>query len=235
MEKFKKKLKEMGFNRKSPRVFWYDNNGLFYVVSFKVEKTENGEEFTRVGFEVSHAGMFEGGVPAQRRSPVGGWACSDGVCNNARYHNGEAPDGVFLERMVKEYFSYFKDAIDWKTAIVTLGRDDWAKENAIDAGVGGMIPSWFINGEKHELKTDTEFMKSVNALFERNFIKYGFRFLEEHDVYVRKRGALYDCLDLRYDDASTFFLRKPMFGVNNLQAMAIGLLLQHLLTIMFMI
>ena len=33
---FKKRLREMGFKRKSDRVFYYDNNGLFYVVSFKM-------------------------------------------------------------------------------------------------------------------------------------------------------------------------------------------------------
>ena len=204
MKEFKKKLVEMGFKRKSPRVFWYDNNGLFYVVSFKTAKTEKGEEFPQVGFEVSHAGMFEDGIPAQRCSLVGGWACSHGVCNDAGYHDGKAPDGVFLERMAREYFTYFKTAADWKTAITTLRKEEWAHGNPIDDAAGGMSPFWFTNDMQRELRNYEEFAKDVDMLFDCNFEKWGFRRLER-GVYARKRGEVYDCLALYCDDVFTFF------------------------------
>ena len=34
---YKKRLRELGFRRKTDRVYWYDHNGLFYVVTFKME------------------------------------------------------------------------------------------------------------------------------------------------------------------------------------------------------
>lgn len=201
MNSFKKKLKEMGFKRKSPRVFWYDNNGLFYVVSFKIEK---GKELPKVGFEVSHAGMFEDGIPVQRCSPVCGWVCISGVRNQAYYEGGKRPEGAFLERMTKDYFSYFKTASDWNVAIKTLQAGKWPRFEGIPPivdGAGGLVPSWFINDIPGELKVYAEFRAEIN----RGLEKYGFRYLEDRFLYVRKRGELYDCMFFDFDRLATFF------------------------------
>ena len=216
MKEFTKQLKEMGFKRKSQRVFWYDNNGLFYVVSFKIEKDK---ELPKVGFEVSHAGMFGDGAPAQRCSPVGGWVCPYGVHNQAHYDGGKRPEWAFLERMVKEYFSYFKTAADWSTAIRTLKERAWPKieEVPIDDGAGGMPPAWFINDIPNELKTASDFRKEIHSLFERNFEKYGFSFLDEHKIYVRERGELFDCIYFWHDEVSTFFRVKAWIWSKRLE------------------
>ena len=66
MKEFKKTLKAMGFKRVTPSVFYFDNNGIFYVVSFK----SDGSGEPKVGLEISHAGMFDLGVLRARCSPV---------------------------------------------------------------------------------------------------------------------------------------------------------------------
>ena len=158
MKEFKKTLKMMGFKRVTPRVFYFDNNGIFYVVSFRAD----GDSEPKVGLEISHAGMFDSGVPRARCSPVGGWVGSLGV-GLSSYFDGK-PSHVLLEKAVRGFFSYFKSASDWQVALQSL-KDNrcWPEYEAIPMreDAGSMDVSWFVNQVPNELKTGNDILEAA--------------------------------------------------------------------------
>ena len=207
IKEFKKRLRAMGFKRKSDRVYWYDNNGLFYVVSFKME----GKEVNLIGFEVSHAGMFEDGVPQQRCSPVGGWLGLKGVASDSPlFVKDTLPDADFLERAAREFFSYFKTAADWQTAIRGLHEKSWPRftEVPVRPDAGGAPVPWFVNNDAGELQTRQDFMQKVQALLAAHASGAGFQVYEDNNdciTYARQRGEIYDCFFVIGDELGTFF------------------------------
>ena len=210
MKEFKTKLRAMGFKRKSDRCYYYDNNGLYYVVSFRIEKDY---PLPRAGLEVSHKAMFEQQKPSQRSSPIGGWLCSwGGVCSQAYYGEGQ-PDFVVLEQSIKEFFTYFKTAADWNKAI-----KDWQKATKgtyreipdfpakIDKNAGGNNPEWFINNTAGELKTYKEFVDNTYKIFNEVITKYNFKYTEDYYThYARDRGDFEDGISITFDELGTFF------------------------------
>ena len=207
IKEFKKRLRAIGFKRKSDRVYWYDNNGLFYVVSFKME----GKAVDQIGFEVSHAGMFEDGTPQQRCSPVGGWLGWDGVCGGSpAVVRKENPGADILERTAREFFSYFKAAPDWQAAICVLQKRGWPRftETPICPDAGGAPVPWFVNDVAGELQAGRG--DAVNALFAAHAQRAGFSRMDETGGgFVRQRGEVYECFFIGHDELSTFFSIYP--------------------------
>lgn len=201
MKEFKKTLKAMGFKRVTPSVFYFDNNGIFYVVSFK----SDGSGEPKVGLEISHAGMFDSGVPRARCSPVGGWVGSLGV-GLSSYFDGK-PSHVLLEKAVRGFFSYFKSASDWQVALQTLKEKElWPEYEAIPMreDAGSMDVSWFVNQVPNELKTRNDILETVRELFVSQLGTYGF-YQEDEFLYIRKRNGIYDCIHFYHDEVYTFF------------------------------
>ena len=200
MKEFKKTLKAMGFKRVTPSVFYFDNNGIFYVVSFRAD----GDSEPKVGLEISHAGMFDSGVPRARCSPVGGWVGSLGV-GLSSYFDGK-PSHALLEKAVRGFFSYFKSASDWQVALQSL-KDNrcWPEYEAIPMreDAGSMDVPWFVNQVPNELKTGNDILEAVRELFVSRFGIYGF-YQEDEYLYVRKRNGIYDCIHFHYDEVYTF-------------------------------
>ena len=218
---FKKRLLALGFTKKTDRLFWYDNNGLFYVVSFKMK----GREVVKIGLEISHAALFDDGVPKQGSSAMGGWIGRGGLCNGGSLHRdedsllkclGDALDADFLERAVREFFSSFVTAADWQAALGTTVEnqvnwrwytDDWRNDAdifdiPIRADAGGAPPPWRLN-EAGGMKTSEEFRRSLTALLAINARHFGWHMRDELQL-VRRRGAVYECVCLVPDDVSVF-------------------------------
>ena len=150
MKEFKKTLNAMGFKRVAPSVFYFDNNGIFYVVSFK----SCGGGAPMVGMEISHAGMFDSGMPDARCSPVGGWVGIRGIGSGSGSEN--KLNCVFLEEAARGFFSYFKSASDWQIAFQALEANDCLlgyQAIPMKADAGGMDVPWFVNQVPNELKT----------------------------------------------------------------------------------
>lgn len=224
---FKKRLRDMGFNRKTDRVFWYDNNGLFYVVSFKM----SGKTTQKIGLEVSHAGMFDDGAPRPRSCPIGGWLGPWCLCNGFSVH-GEKDGSLhwleavlnvdFLERVAKDFFSYFKSAADWRIASQKWQdeggwwTDDWPArindvhflEKPISDNVGGSAVSWFVNQTPGEMQSADVFTGHIHRLLVVNAQRLGF-YLRDKLLLVRRRGTLYDCFSLELDDFGCFLSVNP--------------------------
>ena len=206
---FKKRLRDMGFQKKTDRVFWYDNKGLFYVVSFKME----GKDIDQMGFEVSHADMFEDGVPQQRCSPVGGWLGWEGMSTGIAAYVKELPvpqAAAILERATRAFFSYFKTAADWQTAARRLQERGFPQFTPIPAreDAGGLSVPWFVNNIAHEMKNPLDFGQELLALFEDIARRAGFSTILD-SLFVRQRGELYDCFSVRADHLNTFFRVNP--------------------------
>ena len=207
IKEFKKRLRAMGFKRKSARVYWYDNNGLFYVVSFKMA----GREVDQIGLEVSHAGMFEDGVPQQRCSYVGGWLSEEGISfGTSALMEKEKPDADFLERAVREFFSYIKTAADWQAAILGLHEKKWPQftETPVRSDAGGAPVPWFVNNEAGEVQTYRNFEQKARALVAAHAQQVGFQTYKDENgciTYARQRGELYECFFVCADELWTFF------------------------------
>ena len=224
---FKKRLRGMGFQKKSDRVFWYDNNGLFYVVSFKMA----GKVTAKIGFEVSHAGLFDDGTPKPRHCPVGGWLGPWGLCDGFSVHGEKEGtlqwleavlDADFLERAAKDFFSYFKSAADWRIASQKWQdkgcwwTDDWPAvidgahflDKPIADNVGGQAVDWFVNQTPDEMRSADEFARHMQRLLAANAQRLGF-YLRDKQLLVRRRSKLYDCFFLELDDFGCFCSVKP--------------------------
>lgn len=209
IKRYKTRLRELGFKRKTDRVYWYDNNGLFYVVTFKME----GGEIDQIGFEVSHAGMFEDGVPQQRCSPVGGWLGWEGISIGIAAYVKELPvpqAAAILERAARAFFSYFKTAADWQTAACHLQERTYLQFTPIAAheDAGGLSVPWFINDIAQEMQNPTDFGEALHALFEKLARQAGFSTMHD-DIFVRQRGEVYDCFYVHADHLNTFFRVNP--------------------------
>ncbi|MBR3482646.1 MAG: hypothetical protein IKH45_07155 [Neisseriaceae bacterium] len=213
---FKKRLREMGFKRKSDRVFYYDNNGLFYVVSFKMQ----GKDIDQIGFEVSHKAMFENGVPSQRCSPVGGWLDWCGIDTGASSYVEELPvtdAAAILERSTQAFFTYFKTASDWQAAIDYLQGLSYPRFTpgsipAIHQDAGGLPVAWFGNDIANEMQNCKEFGEKIEQLFENYAKNSGFsptntlsRHFINNNGSARQRGDIYECFHVFFDDLNTFF------------------------------
>ena len=231
---FKKRLRGMGFQKKSDRVFWYDNNGLFYVVSFKMA----GKVTAKIGFEVSHAGMFADGVPEPRHCPVGGWLGRWGLCDGFSVHGDNdgslqwleaVLDADFLERAACDFFSYFKSAADWQKATTKWQdgngwwTDDWPAvidgahflDKPIPDNVGGQAVDWFVNQTPDEMRSADEFARHMQSLLAANAQRLGFT-LRDKQLLVRRRGKLYDCIALALDEFGCFCSIKPFIWSDTL-------------------
>ena len=224
---FKKRLRDMGFQKKTDRVFWYDNKGLFYVVSFKMA----GKATAKIGFEVSHAGLFEDGVPRPRHCPIGGWLGRWGLCDGFSIHEDNdgslqwlegVLDADFLERVAKDFFTYFKSAADWQSAAQKWRgdggwwTDDWPAridgehflDKSIPDTVGGPAVPWFVNQTPEEMRSADEFTRHIHSLLVANAQRLGF-YLRDKLLLVRRRGKLYDCLSPALDQFGCFCSIKP--------------------------
>ena len=204
MKEFKKTLNAMGFKRVAPSVFYFDNNGIFYVVSFR----SCGGGAPMVGMEISHAGMFDSGMPDARCSPVGGWVGIRGIGSGSGSEN--KLNCVFLEEAARGFFSYFKSVSDWQIAFQALEENDCLlgyQAIPMKADAGGMDVPWFVNQVPNELQTRRDFSEAVRELFVSRFGIYGF-YPEGESLYVRKRKAIYDCIHFYYDEVSTFLYVK---------------------------
>ena len=220
---YKKRLIALGFRRKSDRVFWYDNNGLFYVVTFKME----GGEIDQIGFEVSHAGMFEDGVPQQRCSPVGGWLGWEGMSTGIAAYVKELPvpqAAAILERATRAFFSYFKTAADWETAARRLQERTYLQFTPIAAreDAGGLSVPWFVNDIAREMQNPTDFGEALHALFEKLARQAGFSTVYD-SIFVRQRGQVYDCFYVNADHLNTFFRVTPFIWCDQFEGGEDGL------------
>ena len=220
---FKKRLREMGFQKKSDRVYWYGNNGLFYVVTFKME----GGEIDQIGFEVSHAGMFEDGVPQQRCSPVGGWLGWEGMSTGIAAYVKELPvpqAAAILERATRAFFSYFKTAADWQTAASCLQERGYPPFTPIAAreDAGGLSVPWFVNDIAQEMQNPTDFGEELHALFENLARQADFSTIHD-SIFVRQRGQMYDCFYVHADHLKTFFRVNPFIWCDQFEGGEDGL------------
>ena len=175
---FKKRLLAMGFHKKTDRVFYYDNNGLFYVVSFKMQ----GKDIDQIGFEVSHKDMFEDGVPSQRCSPVGGWLGWVGINFGIAGYVKDLPvtdAAAILERITQAFFTYFKTASDWQAAIDYLQNFSYPRFApdtipVINKNAGSLSVAWFCNDIANEMQNCEKFGEKITQLFENYAKKSGF-------------------------------------------------------------
>ena len=207
---YKKRLREMGFKRKTDRVFYYDNNGLFYVVSFKMQ----GKDIDQIGFEVSHKDMFEDGVPSQRCSPVGGWLGWCGMSTGIAGYVQDLPvtdAAAILERLTQAFFTYFKTASDWQAAMDYLQSFSYPRFTpdsipAIHQDAGGLPVAWFSNDIANEMQNCQEFGEKIEQLFENYAKNAGFSAIDTlNNGFARQRGDIYECFHLYFDDLVTFF------------------------------
>ena len=232
---FKKRLLAIGFHKKTDRVFYYDNNGLFYVVSFKVKN----KEIVKIGLEVSHKGLFDDGIPKPNASPIGGWLGRWGLCDGFSVHGendgslrhlAKVLNADFLERVTRDFFSYFKTAADWKIA-AQKWQDNacgWSKdwpakidgkhflENPIPNTVGDGAVTWFVNQTANEIETP-DFVQRVHSLLAHHAQRLGF-YLRDKLFLVRRRGKLYDCISLAFDDLGYFCSVRPFIWSNRFNA-----------------
>lgn len=196
LKTYKKALKQLGFRTITPNSYYYDNNGLYYIVSFKADG--NGSQ--KIGLEAGHAALYPDGKPRARHSPVGGWIGFMGVGNFIYFER--AHDASFYQQATREYFTYFKTAADYRTALTTLEErldGDYSAYLPPD-GAGGMDVPWFTNRTANELQTEATFDHAIAAYLTQNTA-----YTRTDDrLYIRKRGEIYDCIMLCYDELSTF-------------------------------
>lgn len=137
MSEYKKFLKMLGFVALRPSMFFYDNNGIYYIVSIGRYMSR-----WRVGFEVSHKGLFDKSNPKGRSSPVGDWDTSFGVFFGVNPTN---IDEDRLRRITVDFFSSFKSADDYLNGLqsaVTGKIICEIDEYKISEECGG-TPAWF--------------------------------------------------------------------------------------------